>query len=158
MRSSIRVCSVTFASEQGEVRRIQHHDKKHEKPNGVETEEPVMIALYSSQSAKIPFGAKSFKVAGMIDGIPVCPALPAAFSHTDNEKRPKAHRLWWDTPYIEIYLGTDQEWLKSWPSGARYDVRCLDGGAWDRPTSWGMFGTLPEAIACAKAGPTWRQQ
>ncbi len=41
-------------------------------------------------------------------------------------------------------------WFESWPSGVRYDVRCLDGGAWDRSTWWGSFATLDEAIACAK--------
>ena len=39
-------------------------------------------------------------------------------------------------------------WFKSWPSGKRYEVHCLDGGAWDRPTGWGMFPTLEEALAC----------
>lgn len=39
-------------------------------------------------------------------------------------------------------------WFKAWPSGKRFDARCLDGGAWDRPTSWGMFATLEQALAC----------
>jgi predicted RNA-binding Zn-ribbon protein involved in translation (DUF1610 family) len=46
-------------------------------------------------------------------------------------------------------------WLKHFPSGVRYDVRCLDGGAWDRPTGWGMVGTLEKAIHIAKNGPSW---
>lgn len=41
-------------------------------------------------------------------------------------------------------------WFEAWPSGTRYDVRCLDGGAWDRSTGLGMFPTLEQAIACAK--------
>jgi hypothetical protein len=41
--------------------------------------------------------------------------------------------------------------------GRGYDVRCLDGGAWDRPTCWGMFATLEEALACAGKGPAWLQ-
>lgn len=49
-----------------------------------------------------------------------------------------------------------REWFKHFPSGVRYDVRCLDGGAWDRPTDWGIFGTLSEAIECAKTGPLLR--
>lgn len=43
-----------------------------------------------------------------------------------------------------------RSWFEAWPSGVRYDVRCLDGGAWDRSTGWGMFATLEQAIACAK--------
>ncbi|MDG4868620.1 hypothetical protein P8631_11470 (plasmid) [Guyparkeria sp. 1SP6A2] len=42
-------------------------------------------------------------------------------------------------------------WFEAWPEGVRYDVHCLDGGAWDRPTSRGMFPTLHEAIARALA-------
>jgi len=48
-------------------------------------------------------------------------------------------------------------WLEAWPSGNRFDTYCLDGGAWDRPTAWGKFGTLEEAIQCAKDGPVWRR-
>lgn len=39
-------------------------------------------------------------------------------------------------------------WFKAWPEGKRYEVRCLDGGAWDRSTGWGMFATLAEALGC----------
>lgn len=49
-----------------------------------------------------------------------------------------------------------QAWFKSFPSGTAYRVHCLDGGAWDRPTSWGAFGTLEEAKACCVSGPSWR--
>ena len=35
-----------------------------------------------------------------------------------------------------------QEWLGFYPSGIRYDVRCLNGGAWDRSTNWGSYKTL----------------
>jgi hypothetical protein len=42
-----------------------------------------------------------------------------------------------------------ENWLKAWPTGTRYEVNCLDGGAWDRSTSWGMFATLKEALDCA---------
>lgn len=50
-----------------------------------------------------------------------------------------------------------QGWHEHFPSGVRYDVRCLDGGAWDRSTWWGSFGTLEEAIQCAHSGPAYRQ-
>ena len=41
-------------------------------------------------------------------------------------------------------------WFEEYPSGTRYDVRCLDGGAWDRSTWWGSYGTLDEAVEKAK--------
>jgi len=43
-----------------------------------------------------------------------------------------------------------RRWLEAWPSGVRYNVRCLDGGAWDRSTNYGMFGDLDEAVSRAK--------
>ncbi len=50
------------------------------------------------------------------------------------------------------------EWFRKWPSGTRYVVRCLDGGAWDRSTDWGMVASLEDAIAKCAAGPVWRRQ
>lgn len=44
-------------------------------------------------------------------------------------------------------------WLEHWPSGVRYDLYCLDGGAWDRPSNIGMFATLEEAITFANSVP-----
>jgi len=63
-------------------------------------------------------------------------------------------RAEWDAKQDAEHAG----WLKHFPSGVRYDVRCLDGGAWDRPTGWGMVGTLEEAIHIAKNGPSWQRQ
>ena len=63
-------------------------------------------------------------------------------------------RAEWDAKQDAQHAG----WLKHFPSGVRYDVRCLDGGAWDRPTGWGMVGTLEEAIHIAKNGPSWQRQ
>lgn len=96
--------------------------------------------------------------------VPINPKLPKNFSCTPNEQRPPSHRRWWHRPYIETFTWNDfalglpedvererrQGWYDAWPSGTRYDVRCLDGGAWDRPTCWGMFATLEEAQACAE--------
>jgi hypothetical protein len=97
-----------------------------------------------------------------IDGIPVNPVLPKQFYGTDNQKR--RNSPWWFVLYVRIYPCPYEEgseylakWLEAWPSGNRFDTYCLDGGAWDRPTTWGKFGTLEEAIACAKIGPTWRR-
>lgn len=59
--------------------------------------------------------------------------------------------------WAQMQAEQEQGWYQSFPSGVRYDVRCLDGGAWDRSTWWGSFGTLEEAVACAKSGPQWRK-
>lgn len=48
-------------------------------------------------------------------------------------------------------------WFKAFPTGIAYRVHCLDGGAWDRPTSWGSFASLEDAIACCEQGPSWRK-
>jgi hypothetical protein len=48
-----------------------------------------------------------------------------------------------------------ESWFKHFPTGTAYRVYCLDGGAWDRPTEWGSFGTLEEAKECCMTGPRW---
>lgn len=101
------------------------------------------------------------------------PTLPKGFDVTANEDRPPSHQKWWYRPFIktetveqldrfyaertdeyadkarEIWKTTRVKYLAAWPSGTRYETRCLDGGAWDRSTSWGMFATLAEAVECA---------
>jgi hypothetical protein len=131
-----------------------------------------------------PFRLNRFKFMAqqMTEGVLINPELPKGFDNTSNEARPKSQRKWWNMPYIETYSDKDNEaylasrtdeyaeemrikwankdresWFKKWPSGVRYDVRCLDGGAWDRSTNWGMFATLDEALSCAKSGPAWRR-
>lgn len=47
--------------------------------------------------------------------------------------------------------------LADCPSGTRYTVHCLDGGAWDRPTCWGDFGSLEEAQECCANGLARKQ-
>lgn len=37
-------------------------------------------------------------------------------------------------------------------------MRCLEGGAWDRSTSWGIVASLEEAAGMCEAGPVWRRQ
>lgn len=49
-----------------------------------------------------------------------------------------------------------RSWFERFPSGVAYRVYCLDGGAWDRPTNWGSFGSLEAAKACCENGPRWR--
>lgn len=129
---------------------------------------------------KTPHGA--ILADDLVDGVPVNPRLPEDFNSTPNEDRPASHRKYWDVPYITTTSAEDWEridtaatdeyaeqrrqrwadegrakWFEAWPGGTRYDVHCLDGGAWDRATSWGCFATVAEAVACSKAGPSWRR-
>ncbi len=70
---------------------------------------------------------------------PVDPKLPPHFYNKRNESR-TANELaqWWDHPFAKtIGDGT-------------YVVHCLDGGAWDRPTNYGVANSLEEARALAK--------
>ena len=43
-----------------------------------------------------------------------------------------------------------ESWFNEFPSGTRYMVRCLDGGAWDRSTNKGSYPFLEEALQVAK--------
>jgi hypothetical protein len=105
--------------------------------------------------------------AAHVDEIPVNPRLPPKFDDTPNDARPQSHQRWWFRPYIvtekwceptgDAAYWTEEkrnearaEWFRAWPAGTRYDVRCLDGGAWDRSTWWGSFSTLAEAQQCAR--------
>lgn len=120
-------------------------------------------------------------------GYPLNPVLRDNFCNTPNEHRePLEHEDWWDLPYIESTtwqqseasirlaqqargdeLSTMEaeariETLKASffafnPGGTKYTVHCLDGGAWDRPTMWGVFPALEEAIECCTNGPAWRK-
>ncbi|MBR9871492.1 MAG: hypothetical protein GYB26_10165 [Gammaproteobacteria bacterium] len=43
-----------------------------------------------------------------------------------------------------------KHWFEDYPSGTRYTMRCLDGGAWDRSTWRGDFSSLEAAIEAAQ--------
>jgi len=108
--------------------------------------------LVSVSAERNEFGVGGFlRAQALVDGVPVNPVLPDDFWCLRNEDRPSSHLIWWGVPFI---VKTANE---NWPNGERYDVRCLDGGGWDRPTVWGFFETLGEAVQTAKAGPAWRR-
>ncbi len=118
------------------------------------------------------FTIKGFRFTAdqVIDGIPVNPRLPKNFDNTPNEEREDSP--WWYKPFIRTYswdeiethtrsrtdeyatgqiakLAEDRiQWFAAWPTGVRWETRCLDGGAWDRSTNWGMFGSLQDAVDC----------
>jgi len=74
----------------------------------------------------------------MPNQIPLDPALPAHFFDLPNEERSKEELdAWWDHPF-----GQTRE-------GGMIDVRCLNGGAWDRPMWLGQAATYDEACELA---------
>lgn len=74
-------------------------------------------------------------------GILLNPALPEHFFEMANETRSAEEiKKWWDNPIIL----TEQN-----HHSVRYDVWCLDGGAWDRPTLHGQSNSLEEAETIA---------
>ncbi len=98
----------------------------------------------------------------------------------NNDRDPREIDDWWDKPFIrsqgftrDTYieyklrmsdyddLDNEEDWknrraeeLKKWfewyPDGYRYDVRCLDGGAWDRSTNLGHYSSLKCALDAIK--------
>ncbi|SFC82877.1 hypothetical protein SAMN05428997_11247 [Bosea sp. CRIB-10] len=76
----------------------------------------------------------------MPNRIPLDPKLPKAFDATANEDRSKAQLdQWWDRPY-----GVTR-------ADGRIDVRCLNGGTWDRSTYLGTAADYDAACALAEA-------
>jgi hypothetical protein len=104
---------------------------------------------------------KKTREAFLKEDYPINPPLPENFDSTPNEERPEWQiEVLWNRPFIVTtpFFSNEkyrEDWYQHWPSGIRYDVRCLDGGAWDRSTCWGMYPTVEEAIECCKDGPTW---
>lgn len=108
------------------------------------------------------------------EGVCINPALRDHFDATPNELREDLELVdWWDRPYIRAVTWEEMKphnatpdeiekhrlsWLESFPEGIRYDVRCLDGGAWDRSTWWGTAKTLTEALEITRTGPEWRRR
>ena len=81
-----------------------------------------------------------------VEGIHINPLLPEAFDNYPNEERPAQELTdWWELPYITVTPVVYQNKLK-----IVYNVRCLDGGAWDRSTSKGDFDNLEAALERAK--------
>lgn len=74
----------------------------------------------------------------MPNQIPIDPKLPNNFNTTPNEERSKDELdRWWDHPYC-----------LTMPDG-RFEVWCLNGGAWDRASWLGRADTYREACELA---------
>jgi len=102
-------------------------------------------------------GTHWFKCDDIINFVPINPCLPKYFDDTKNEERPESHRVWWNIPFIVLYESDEKTFVERWGGNLRWDVRCLDGGAWDRSTVWGSYGTPEGALARAKAGSPFKK-
>lgn len=81
----------------------------------------------------------------MPNQIPLDPTLPVDFDNTPNEQRSIDELdAWWDQPYG-----------RSLPDG-KIEVRCLNGGAWDRSTRLGVADNYEQAcILAEQKQSTW---
>lgn len=79
--------------------------------------------------------------------LPLDPPLRAMFDQTPNERRSKRELdTWWDRPFAVTNPGHG------------FDIRCLDGGAWDRSTWYMTVKTLDGAYELAQAKlARWRE-
>lgn len=77
-------------------------------------------------------------LSGVIEGIPVNPTEQPARNIANERRSAQELMLWWRQPFI------------IWNSRGQWEVRCLDGGAWDRPTFIGSHEELTGALDLAK--------
>jgi len=99
-----------------------------------------LLGAHEARSKALAAGApdKATEPAAAAPTIPIDPKLRKGFYDTRNEDRSKREiDKWWDTPYAV-----------SAPDGS-FDVRCLDGGAWDRPTFYGRAPDMTAAVELA---------
>lgn len=94
---------------------------------------------------KFEIDGYKFLAENCIDGILVNPQLPEDFyTHDLSEREPLELSTWMNRSYVVA------EKHEAFESGTRYSVWRLDGGAWDRPTSYGHYGELTSALIKAK--------
>lgn len=94
--------------------------------------------LEDFRQAYAPMGGDAVEAEALVDGVLLNPRCPPDGS-TPHLHRPIRELLaWWRLPYI---VG----------QGDAFEVRCLDGGANDRPTHIGHAATAAEAARLARA-------
>ena len=80
-------------------------------------------------------------------------------AYTQEEDYQGEYKLDTEEEFNTRRVKDEKKWREWWPdNGIRYDVRILDGGAWDRTTNKGNYKTLEEAMEVAKdlmSGPTF---
>lgn len=91
----------------------------------------------------------TFECQDVVDGVAINPVLNPNFESTPNDQRDARDMAWLGVPFIRTESSDHPTFVAFWGGSLRYDVRCLDGGAWDRSTNHGQFSTLSEALVCA---------
>ena len=94
---------------------------------------------------KFEIDSNSFFAENCIENILINPELPEGFYITDLSERGSLELdMWMNRSYVVA------EKHEAFASGIRYSVWCLDGGSWDRPTSYGHYHDIDSAIIRAK--------
>jgi hypothetical protein len=102
---------------------------------------------YASWREVVRLAAATASIPRPLESLPLDPKLRPRFDDTPNEKRTAAELdTWWMRPFGRTLA-----------EGA-IEVRCLDGGAWDRSTFYGVARSLEEAqeLAARKLAK-WRE-
>lgn len=108
-----------------------------EKPYNQALDEQARLAGYADWRALAM--ANGLRNTHRGDEIPLDPVLPSNFDNTPNEDRSeKELDKWWDKPFI---LSRED---------GSYEVRALNGGAWDRSSWLGDAATVDEARTLAR--------
>ncbi len=95
-----------------------------------------------------------FQCKQLVEGFAVDPVLPREFDCTPNDGRTDRDLAWWDVPFIRTTerFGANLQYGRD-----GFEVRCLDGGAWDRSTYLGWADSVERAVEIAKAGSVWKR-
>lgn len=76
----------------------------------------------------------------VINGCPVLQNSPLDPDISNEQREQSELDAWWNIPYIEENYDTNTQTIKG------YDVRCLDGNCWDRPTGKAWNLSLEDAL------------
>ena len=71
-------------------------------------------------------------------------------SYTQKDDYNGDYKLETEEEFNKRIVEMKKSWFENWENGVRYDVRILDGGAWDRTTNKGSYKTLEEAMQVCK--------
>lgn len=124
------------------VEKMRRWAKEHARDSSISYNQALEQAARDAGFAswhKVQAAIKAAEASPALLDLPIDPALPPNFDSTANERRSKAELdSWWLRPFAQ-----------SRPDGG-LDVRCLDGGAWDRATYYGTAKDLDEAREIAR--------
>lgn len=127
----------------GLIRKIEATIKRIEKKHGVR-----VIPDLDYDDTTAPWGITGVYIPKIhapnaqhrIKNVPIDPCQRMGFDNTRNEDRDyQEYEDWWGRGFVVSHRNSRGE-------GISYQVRCLDGGAWDRSTWKGNYSNLMEAV------------